>query len=259
MPTINPPDAKRCKEFIESHREDITNKVYDICPNGTYIDELEVHEQVFLFEHCPSAKWALASSRKAPVTVLDNLAKASEDFVRETLAHNVKASPSILMILAMDSNENVRSAVAKNKNAPANAFDILARDTALVKTLLTTNPNAPMSAIEILARDRDRDIRRVVIRNRQKMKMPDSIFELLANDEERVVRRTVAIAKHTPRHVLTILAKDPDDGVRECAKKALGINEKSTTDGSPSSVGFIPPFWLICLIVVGFLIVLSNF
>jgi hypothetical protein len=148
-----------------------------------------------------------------PLTLLELLAKDSDQEVRRNVARHPSASAGTLELLAADSEAWVRADVASNPSAACDVLQALAGDLdEAVRAGVARNPATRVLVLEILARDSHPNVRWGVASNPS---TPMQMLDFLAGDTESWVRTAVASNSATPGAVLDELANDSDVAVRE--------------------------------------------
>lgn len=130
-------------------------------------------------------------------TVLSQLARHEEWYVRQEVASNPSTSASVLAVLADDYDSSVRNSVARNPNTPADILRKLSEDSSgSVRANIGSNPNTPADILVKLSTDVD-------------------------PCDDYIVRFAVAFNKNTPVATLHEMLNDTSKYVRERACKTL--------------------------------------
>ena len=156
---ITPADADECIKFVNEHREEIAQGLYDLHLEKTWAKAFEAADLLLIARHCPSARPAVASATKA-AELLEALAGDPDGGVREAVADNPRTPEASLDMLAGDALSSVRMAVAGNLNTPAATLEKLARDEVnYVRWGVANNETSPPSLLKELTQDPDFHVR----------------------------------------------------------------------------------------------------
>ena len=183
----------------------------------------------------------VAENIDTPAEVLEELARSSEEYIRQLSAekvlndreHQLRARFGWLPVeFAKDREQKVRAGIAENPNSPALLLEALANDKEeRVRESVAANPNSPVSLLDALAKDTDELIRRSVAWNPN---TPVAVLEALAKDKALWVRKAVAKNPNTPASLLEALSTDKEDHVRasvaENSSAPVSLLKALTTD-----------------------------
>jgi hypothetical protein len=193
-----------------------------------------------------NAKITAARSLKTPIAILEQLARDSDEAIRQAVVSNGNASEVIFNLLSQDSKSSVRSAVANNKKVPSSVLARLSGDSdENVKHNVSQNSNTSREDLKKLASDTSDRVRSSALcnanippeilvqeieRHPQKaefllrggspgmhnamLHVPAELLEKLADRTEDSIRYLVAKHPNTPRSTLKKLASDSYDLVR---------------------------------------------
>ncbi len=161
----------------------------------------------------------IAQNPKAPVAVLEELAKDFLSDTRVCVGKNPNTPAKVLEKLAEDWEAEVRRAVASNPNTPTPILEKLIKDYQCT-ILVAENPNTSATALKHL--EGLPGFEWYLVRH------PNTPFDLreklLASFSTSYIELDrLYVAKHpdTPKDILEILAKDKDSIVQKTAKQAL--------------------------------------
>jgi Leucine rich repeat variant len=156
---ITPADADECIKFVNEHREEIAQGLYDLHIEKTWAKAFESADLLLIAKHCPSARPAVAAATKA-ADLLETLAADAEGSVREAVADNPRTPAASLERLADDALSSVRMAVAGNLSTPAATLEKLARDAVnYVRWGVANNEVSPPALLKALTEDPDFHVR----------------------------------------------------------------------------------------------------
>jgi hypothetical protein len=162
---ITPADADECILFIESHRDEIAQGLYDVHVEKTWAKGLEASDLLLIAQQCPSSRAAVASATKA-TDLLETLATDADGNVREAVGDNRRTPERSLTALAGDSLSAVRMAAATNPCTPAASLEKLAADAVdYVRWGVASNEQTPLAVLKKLAQDPDAHVRDEAKRN----------------------------------------------------------------------------------------------
>lgn len=124
---------------------------------------------------------------------------------------------TMLSLLSRDSFSLVRAKIAKNTHTPPELLTILAKDEeAGVRAAVAENPNTPISVLTLLSKDlKDlKDLNGLVLyKVADNLHTPPEVLSILAKNDNNGIRDHVARNPNTPTSVLTLLSKDSDRSV----------------------------------------------
>lgn len=156
---VIPADADECIQFVNEHREEIAQGLYDLHLEKTWAKAFEAADLLLIAQHCPGARPAVASATKA-ADLLEALAADADGSVREAVADNPGAPAKSLEGLADDPLSGVRMAVAGNPSTPAASLEKLARDAInYVRWAVANNEQSPPAVLKSLTQDPDEHVR----------------------------------------------------------------------------------------------------
>lgn len=162
---ITPVDADECIAFIEEHREEIAQGLYNLHVEKTWAKSLSASDLLLIAEQCPAARPAVASATKA-ADLLETLATDADGGVREAVGDNPKTPAQSLAALAGDTLSAVRMAAAANVNTPAPSLEKLADDAVdYVRWAVASNEQTPLAVLKKLMQDADAHVRDGAKRN----------------------------------------------------------------------------------------------
>lgn len=156
---IIPLDEGDCIRFVNEHREEIEQGLYDLQLEKSWARALEAPDLLLIAKHCPASRPVVAAVTKA-VDLLETLATDSDGGVREAVADNAKTPAKSLETLAADKVPSVRMAAAGNPNTPAACLETLSRDSVnYVRWSVANNERTPAAALKALTKDPDSHVR----------------------------------------------------------------------------------------------------
>ncbi len=154
-------------------------------------------------------------TRKCPdiAQFREYVARYGDRSTRLNLAQMYKAPIYLLEQLAKDSDAAVRKQVSENANLPLHCLLELTKDPVVdIRLNLVTCSlrwkDTPVEILEVLAKDEAEQVREIVARNQN---TPIEILTELAKDPSRKVKRQVATNPNTPIEVLEYLWRE--DGI----------------------------------------------
>jgi hypothetical protein len=156
----------------------------------------------------------VASNTETPEMLLRTLAEDEAYRVREAVAGNASATEDVLLVLAADSQRMVRERVSEHPLAGERVWSVwTGSENRTVRIAAASFEDAPPSVIEILAADEDVEVRKRIARRRD---VPTELRMQLAKDPSPLVREAlVRSCTEEEGHILTLLAGDSDQSVRE--------------------------------------------
>ena len=174
----------------------------------------------------------VATNLMSPVSVLNELARDPDKFVRQDVGRNRCCPAPLIESLAAEHMESVRWGVAANPRAPARILEALAQDESLeVRGKVAEHPNSPAALLHVLAVQEVQHSRAtahkvaIIRRNVSKnVATSPSTLELLASDA--AGRLGAAGNPKTAQEVLANLAGAGNQAVRT----ALASNPSAGND-----------------------------
>lgn len=165
-----------------------------------------------------------AFNNRASLEVLEELAKSTDIYDRLAVASSKNAPVELLEILACDENNKVCLEALCNSNLPAESFVVPARcDHSNARGYVAYIRKTPVELLIELSEDVDDFVRKNVAENSS---TPEAVLEKLSKDKYMWVRYAVAGNSHTSKEILErLMNNDPEEFVRDNAKKTLGIDE----------------------------------
>ena len=161
----------------------------------------------------------VSASRRCPPAALRSLARDAAVAVRSRVAENPECPPEAFAVLASDGTEPVRVSAAGNMSCPSGVLDELAADPSdAVRSAVAANPACPSGALAVLSSDRHLAVRSAVASNQA---CPPGLFVMICMSLSRLDRCNVAANPACPELLLRRLGTDPDEKVREAARRAL--------------------------------------
>ncbi len=133
--------------------------IYDLLAEES-TSPLEIILQRLANEGGMGARRFLAQCWDVPISLLEQLAPATESDIRHAVAQNPNTPASCLEQLAGAKEPKVRQAVAQNPNTPITTLETLAKDeNSLVRTSVVERMNLSSQLLEILAVDKYEPVR----------------------------------------------------------------------------------------------------
>lgn len=222
MPTYVPKNVDQLREFLVSHREEITSGSYDVAIEFKWLKQLQRDELLLLLRYCKTSKITIARNlpfSKGNKPIFDFLLNEKDIDIRMALARNVQCPDYILEALSHDFFDEVRTLVARNRGTPLKVLEDLAKDNATtIRQAVSMHPALPTHLLNRLARDRAESVRQNIVGHARDPKMEPEMLKRLSVCDLPDVRVEVAKNPATPYPLLEVLARDADKSVRDAVK-----------------------------------------
>ncbi|BAY08625.1 hypothetical protein [Calothrix sp. NIES-2098] len=197
-----------------------------ICYIPEFIVECWVREPIYEHYLCRNIAYSPATA----ATILKHLAKHTDGYTRDGVAHNLNTPPEVLRELAnkQESGEP-RIFLARNINTPSDVLESLSKDRdEKVRIGVAENPNTPLTVLQNLANDTNKEVAQVAAKVigekqgeytaeavRKNPNTPPHMLEKLAQKDP----HTVCQNPNTPPELLLEFSKSANSQVRECVAK----------------------------------------
>jgi ribosomal protein S17E len=144
-------------------------------------------------------------------TLISQLTKDTNDFVRANVAGNEKISKEELLTLITDPNEQIHLAAVKNPVSTDEMIRLVQSNSEQYYNILIQNPNTPEDLFEkLLLNSTNKHNKKFVLTNR---KLTPEFFLKIAKSKNKTQKRLIAHNKYIPDAVFKMLLSLQDDDV----------------------------------------------
>lgn len=188
-------------------------------------------------DESPQVRAEIAINASTPLSILSNLIKDEDGYVRTMTLRNTKTMVDDLAIfsLAKDKNNEVRREIAMREGLPLKIAKFLAKDEDIevrmevlenlvggkFRISVTEIPSDILGIVSEFIRDPSSQIRQRIA---SVISLPARLLAILARDQESNVRWCVAKNPATPSKILNILAQDDSQFVSQIARETIKNN-----------------------------------